>query len=545
MIDIIQNNPFRILGVYADASAADIKRNETKIRRYLEVGKSVSFPTDELGNLPKPVRTTESLDKALSLINLPQEKLYYALFWYIKDDFLPVLNNDIDHLLKREFVTAVKSYYGYIKNGFSRDSFTQREIGNSAVGEDELLKLFLDGLYTIVQGKEYLDLCRPVLTSDEMDYAKNKVIGKPLSDINSAISSAKNADKSTPLKSWQAGRNLIDSTKSALNEIKQLLGETDSQYQSSADSLAKQILQCGINYFNETNDDDKIEKALVLQDYALSIAVGKLTKDRCQQNVDILLKQKKEAPPAIVREEHSRIMAELESFASKRDTIANAKLLVENTKEPLRGIKRKLGKKDEFYLRTSTSIAEAALHVVIDEVNWTVKELSDEAIEKKVAQLRGSSSRRLGNYDYLNTPWTSMGVDNDDMYRRQVSHMTVERVKTVLTQAWGVIKCLDKLHLTAEYDKNRYQPNRKSLKSLCDKIGISTPSSKGDYSTSSIIISAIVVEFVWLIIAGCNSDEFFSAFMLSLAFWIIIPANLLPMFGLAWIIDKIEKKINE
>lgn len=55
MIDIIQNNPFRILGVYSDASAAEIKRNETKIRRFLEVGKTATFPTDDLGNYPYPI----------------------------------------------------------------------------------------------------------------------------------------------------------------------------------------------------------------------------------------------------------------------------------------------------------------------------------------------------------------------------------------------------------------------------------------------------------------------------------------------------------
>lgn len=67
------------------------------------------------------------------------------------------------------------------------------------------------------------------------------------------------------------------------------------QYQMIADNLAKQILQCGINYYNNTDEDEyvKIDIAYDLQSYAYSIAIGKLTKDRCKENIEILDKKRK------------------------------------------------------------------------------------------------------------------------------------------------------------------------------------------------------------------------------------------------------------
>ena len=68
----------------------------------------------------------------------------------------------------------------------------------------------------------------------------------------------------------------------------------DQQYVFIADNLAKQILQCGINYFNNSKEEieRRIDKARTLQSYALSIAVGKLTRERCKENVNILDERK-------------------------------------------------------------------------------------------------------------------------------------------------------------------------------------------------------------------------------------------------------------
>ena len=52
-----------------------------------------------------------------------------------------------------------------------------------------------------------------------------------------------------------------------------------------ADKLGLEILQCGIDYFNDSEEPDAAHKAMSLQKYAKSIAVGQMAKDRCKPQI--------------------------------------------------------------------------------------------------------------------------------------------------------------------------------------------------------------------------------------------------------------------
>ena len=139
------------------------------------------------------------------------------------------------------------------------------------------------------------------------------------------------------------------------------------QFQSISDNLAKQILQCGINYFNNTDDEDDVDKALKLQKYALNIAIGRLVKDRCKQNVDILLKKKEQAAYA---SDLDAIASELKSFQSSlRPSISRVRSLVNNCKPHLYSLKQKTGSSNELYLKISTAVVNNALGMLIEVVN--------------------------------------------------------------------------------------------------------------------------------------------------------------------------------
>ena len=84
-MELIDKNPYRILGVFSNASLKEITANKTKLARYASVGKSVSFDADMDGVLPPVTRTAESVEKAFADLSLPQDKLKYALFWFVKD----------------------------------------------------------------------------------------------------------------------------------------------------------------------------------------------------------------------------------------------------------------------------------------------------------------------------------------------------------------------------------------------------------------------------------------------------------------------------
>ncbi|MEI2822807.1 MAG: hypothetical protein V9F02_05195 [Chitinophagaceae bacterium] len=82
-MNIIQRNPYRIVGLLVGATAAEQRRQITRLQRFLEADQEpeddFSFPT--LGHIH---RTLESVNEAASKLNLDSDKMSSALFWFYK-----------------------------------------------------------------------------------------------------------------------------------------------------------------------------------------------------------------------------------------------------------------------------------------------------------------------------------------------------------------------------------------------------------------------------------------------------------------------------
>lgn len=83
MLDVIQNNPYRILGVYSNSPLKERIANQNRLKAYLSVGKLVSFPLDLTAFLPQIDRTPDAVSQANSQLTLPTDQLRYAQFWFI------------------------------------------------------------------------------------------------------------------------------------------------------------------------------------------------------------------------------------------------------------------------------------------------------------------------------------------------------------------------------------------------------------------------------------------------------------------------------
>ena len=80
-MEIIYNNPFRLVGVKPTDSDKDILKQLTKITRFSEVGKDISFETD-LPHLGEIIRSKENINQAKRNLEKPQDKLFHSLFWF-------------------------------------------------------------------------------------------------------------------------------------------------------------------------------------------------------------------------------------------------------------------------------------------------------------------------------------------------------------------------------------------------------------------------------------------------------------------------------
>ena len=122
------------------------------------------------------------------------------------------------------------------------------------------------------------------------DLINGNLVKGPISNIKEQISAASVDLKNDVTQGIFIGKALIKNTISDLKYLKDTLGGDHYQYESLSDKLSNQILQCGINYFNETSDD---QTYLSSYKYALSIASGEKTKTRAKETINHCEEEKK------------------------------------------------------------------------------------------------------------------------------------------------------------------------------------------------------------------------------------------------------------
>lgn len=472
-MNIIINNPYRQLGVYSNSPMKERVANHNRLKAFLKVGKQVDFPLDLLQYLAPIDRTSESVAQVEANLTLPNEQLKYAQFWFMKvsplDDVAfnhlfagnmegateiwmkkdcasSLQNRIICALIKKDYSTAI-ACAELLYSQYS-DQFVEAVIGvgNRNPG-DSFIFGFIDELCDEVGYNTIL----PFIT---IEIWKNHLIKKTINpligQIQSAIDVAKSLRGKGSTARYNAGVKLMKDTTESLQQLKSILSTTNLQYQMIADKLGLEILQCGIDYFNGSNAYDAARKAMRIQSYAMGVVVGKMAKDRCKENVDILQKIIDNLPPQEIFEEDKAIKEELRKFnqspdkityavtlqsLQSPDKISHAVTLLSNTKPHLQSIMAKLGVDNSFYLKLSTLVIDNALYNVIEEVNAVQK---DETLE-------------------------DIFLDSELKFRKKIA---------VLQAAWKAMLIMDTFDMQQDFKTNRYLQNRAILKDICDQMGI-------------------------------------------------------------------------
>lgn len=398
---IIENNPYRQLGVYTNSPIRARVANYNKLQAFLKVGKQVDFPLDLNHYLPPIHRTSETIAQADAGLTLPKEQLKYAQFWFIKAtplddiafnhlqagnmdaaidiwkkrDCVPSLQNRIVcALLEKDYETALNCaeqfYTQYVPD------FVAMILENGNGGTNLTLAFdFIDILCEEVGANIIL----PYITNDSWKEHVSTTQVKPLiASIEAAIEVAKSSRGKGSSARYQAGIKLMNDTKVYLSQLNKLLSTADLQYQMIADKLSQEILQCGIDYFNGTEEDNAPQKAGTLQNYALSIAVGKLVKDRCKENVDILNNISEEY---IVRKELAQLTNYIKELRNEHSTqshiflglfgrnISDIQQIVNKAIPLLDTMSTKLGNANNLYINISSAVASAAINALVEVVN--------------------------------------------------------------------------------------------------------------------------------------------------------------------------------
>lgn len=463
LMKIIQNNPYRLLGVFSNSPLKERLANNNKLKAFLKVGKEASIPLDRIEFLPHLHRTEESVSSAEAMLTLPADQIKYAQFWFIKQS--PLDEVAFNHLLNGETekalsIWAKKDYVSSLQNraicalmqsdvAEALRCFTQlynsdehlRDFVIAVTGDDsnysqELLTHSL--LDTLCEESDVYEILPSLSDTSWKEYVGQRTVTPLIQSIEEEITLAKKTKGEGCTVRLNAGNKLKNATRENLQTLKQLLPVDDIRYQMIADKLGIEILQCGIDYYNGADATDAARNAMILQKYALSIVVGKLAKDRCQENVNILQKIIDNLPPSEVFMEDRAIHEELRKYCLLPDKICHAVTLLNNTKPHIQSIKRKLGVSNAYYLKISTQIVGNALSNVIAEVNEAQSIFS---------------------------------ADKDDPNDTLAA---ILHLKSVLKEAWKATRIMDDFDMEVDYKCGRYSQNRSILKGLCEQLGFST-----------------------------------------------------------------------
>lgn len=444
---LVLQNPYRILGVYANSPKRDIVANKGRATAFLTVNRPVEYPLDLKGILPAPNRTLDLMNEAEAHLAIAKEQIKYAQFWFLQK-MSPLDDIAFNHLLagnmagaieiwsKQESISSLQNrLVCYLIEGKHELAVKVAERLYEKFGNDyiskvdanctlqmtaaDLLHQFVDSLGEDIDMQKLLGFD---LGAETKAYISSQTIGPLINKISAEVEKTKKVDHKDPKARIEAARKLVANTKEALSQLKSILPATDSQYQMIADKLGLEILQCGIDYFNNSEDDDAPHTAMKMQKYAQSVVVGNLAKQRCAENVKILQKIIDRLPPKEIIKEDRAIRKELEKYTKLPDKITYAITLLNNTKPHLQTIKNKMGVNNKAYLDLSTLVINNALYNVIEEVN--------------AAQNRNSS----------------------------------DTLASCLREAWKAIVIMDSFDMDADTKKTRYIPNRNTLKDLCDNL---------------------------------------------------------------------------
>lgn len=466
MLKIIQNNPYRFLGVCSNAPLKERVSNGNRLKAYLNVGRNVKFPLDLLDLIPEVKRDLDGLNFANSCINLPKEQLKYALFWFVnassidnmaleylqkgnysktaellskKENFSSLINRGVLSFINENNGDAIECISKVIHTTSYRKDFVETICGSTfQIQEDELAQLFLESLLNEFSAFNLKRLFEQFgSSSKDCDFLKEMSVGQLRENINNAIAEAKTVAHNDAKGQYEAGKKLMNVTKSDLQSVRSILGSGDMQYQMIANNLAKTILQCGINYYNNTLEDDdvSIDKAMILQSYAQSIAIGNL-KERCNDNVNILKKKKENLPPASVKSETNSIHSALDEFTKLPDKISHSKELLNKTIPYLKSMRSKLGATHVFYLKISTLVVSNALFNVIEEVN--------------------TAQKILGSPEAKSNPYSLLAALNI--------------CENAMDQGWNVITIMDSFDMEPSFRNGRYNINKNSLRNMRTQI---------------------------------------------------------------------------
>lgn len=331
--DYIQINPFRGMGVATSDSSTTLSSNNSRMKAYAAIGKSVSFPMDmDIVFGVKADRSQSSLVSYMSSLSVPKDRLRYGLFWFLNltetdAHALAVLRQTGDLLearklwedgeqdmsaLQNQLVCCLlkdpRSYSKAIQVAsrlyllYGSELIKTISNGFNVITPDKLLPMFLEEIVVASDGDCWWwdkAVKRSGISHIDDQWTEAKATSL-IAKIEQALNVAQSSECRTSQAHYDIAYELMKQTEPMLKALKALSDAHPvllSRYSTIAEAVGEFVLDNEIEYYNHIGwFSGKADKVLVLERFCYRYAATVRFKDRCRLNINITMGRKEDAP---------------------------------------------------------------------------------------------------------------------------------------------------------------------------------------------------------------------------------------------------------
>ena len=343
------------------------------------------FVIDDSGNvvaaLSEKIRKEEDIVKPVLVYN-EVAKMWMLVNWYNRNSFVDLFETVLEQgiRMKLQFL----------------DSDSVHELQSKVTDETykttkQAIQLtFLNILHKEVEqiGEitplQWIEMLSKYDFSAKEEYLSS-FVQKPIEQIEKEIEATGTKRKSNQTDAANIGSELYYALETGLKQL-QSTGINYIKYSSIVDKVSEEVLQCGIDYFLCYRDTDTDPSSLTMDLYrkANGLAIGSVTKQKCQENIDNLQEWITNKPARDRKRkggsELQFIVDKIKSFQSLPETVPNAKDLIDNCNPKLSILKSRLGATDPIYLEISSAVVSNAQSMLVAGVNKAQSEFGAKAI---------------------------------------------------------------------------------------------------------------------------------------------------------------------
>jgi hypothetical protein len=430
-MQLILNNPYRVLGLLVGATAREQDRQIKRLRQFIEAEQDFkegySFPV--LGELN---RNIDNINLAASKLNLNNDKMNAALFWFYKGNeitdepaFDSMLEGDYKNTLEiwkklataaevtkrnssafQNFSTAclaqafksspanvillelgIRLKLKFLESDFVEDFKSLATDETYKITKKELQLSFLKQLQSEIINDNSMNFSdfiqiinKPVFSAKE-DFLKI-LARQPIEKVEKIVEEIKEKRKLNSAAAAKLGIALFYETCENLELLQSILKTDKIVFSSISDKVSQEILQCGIDYFKHYKDSetDPGKASMDLFKKARSIAIGSIAIQESQENIDRLQEWIDEKPERDklnkIQGDFEKLIELIKEYEACNRTVELASRLLSSSHPLLNNIKTILGSSDDLYVGISTRIAAIAQGMCVDEINELLDEVN-------------------------------------------------------------------------------------------------------------------------------------------------------------------------